>query len=435
MSIEYTHIYGHISNAFDEQSNDDFNDISISVQRILPNITKHEARDAWIEYHWMKGGGLPIAILSTTNKDDIIQSTTNNDNQILERTILPIFMKERLEYNDDNDASSTTLQYRVTEAGPFFADLVDGSHSASVSFDSTKKDDGTVDGCIMTWNVTFATTRLASVYEKVTQFTVGTAATTVQEAAATPRLFSMSTTINGSSLKQQSIDPIYARGQCLDFVFAKGGGLPLLPPIPFGDVLSEGNGLARQKLLRIPPIIVESIVDTKTTSDNEMAEFSYQLNNPGWLTFPFLLHTHLGRIQFTSVPSSASSSDASSSSDLIIHWEVEIRSYKFASTLMEKLVEMTVSTILCNLRIHLIEPDAQVIIKPPRGGNMNSETISFGTINKDTWLGGVLDTHLSDTRSTLDQTISLFLPWKWGRSGDGDEDDSVQFKWTDGRIN
>jgi len=173
MSIQYTHIHSHISNTFDEQGNDDLNDVSISVQRILPNITRQEARDAWIEYHWMKGGGLPIAILSTTNKDDIIQSTTNNDNQILERTILPIFMKERLEY-DDNE---TSIQYRVTEAGPFFADLVDGSHSASVSFDSTDNiDDGTVDGCVMTWNVTFATTRLASVYEKVTQFTVGTAA-------------------------------------------------------------------------------------------------------------------------------------------------------------------------------------------------------------------------------------------------------------------
>ena len=135
MSIEYTYIHSHISNAFDEQSND----ISISVQRILPNITQHEARDAWIEYHWIKGGGLPIAIL---NKDDnIIQSTTNNENRVLERTILPIFMKERLEYNDDNDTTSTTLQYRVIESGPFFADLVDGSHSASVSFDSTKKVD------------------------------------------------------------------------------------------------------------------------------------------------------------------------------------------------------------------------------------------------------------------------------------------------------
>ena len=430
MSVEYTHIHSHISNAFiDEQGDDAMNDISISVQRILPNITQHEARNAWIEFHWIKGGGLPIAILNKDNS--IIQTTTNNENRILERTILPIFMKERLEY-DDND---TSLQYRVTEAGPFFADLVDGSpHSASVSFDSIEKDDNTIDnGCIMTWNVTFATTRLASVYEKVTQFTVGTAATTVQEAAAIPRLFTMSTTINGSSLKQQSIDPIYARRQCLDFIFAKGGGLPIPPPIPFGDVLSEGNGLARQKLLRIPPIIVESIVDTKTTANNEMAEFTYQLNNPGWLTFPFLLHTHLGRIQFTSVPSSTSSSDPSSTPDLLIHWEVEIRPYKFASTIMEKLVEMTVSTILRNLRIHLIEPDAQVIIKPPRGGN--TESISFGTINKDTWLGGVLDTHLSDTRSTLDQTISLFQPWKWGRSGDGDEEDNVQFKWTDGRIN
>ena len=156
----------------------------------------------------------------------------------------------------------------------------------------------------------------------------------VQEAAGTPRLFSMTTTLDGSKYSL-SLDPVEARAKCLDFVFAKGGGLPLPPPIPFGDVLSEGNGAARQKLLRIPPLIVESVVDTQTSSDGLMAEFTYRLNDPGWATFPFLLHTHLGRVRFTKDPN-----DTSSAGGIVIDWEVEIRPYnRMTYALMEMLVD------------------------------------------------------------------------------------------------
>ena len=75
-----------------------------------------------------------------------------------------------------------------------------------------------------------------------------------------------------------------------------------------------------------------------------------------------------------------------------------------------------------------------MIIKPPRGGGGTNTNKSFGKVAKDTWLGGVLDAHLSDTRSTMDQTISLFQPWTWGRSGKGDREDVVLFQWTDGHI-
>jgi hypothetical protein len=57
----------------------------------------------------------------------------------------------------------------------------------------------------------------------------------------------------------------------------------------------------------------------------------------------------------------------------------------------------------------------------------------FGKISKPTWLGGVLEYHLSDKRSTMNQTLSLIQPWTWGRSGAGDERDIVQYKWTDGQ--
>jgi len=52
------------------------------------------------------------------------------------------------------------------------------------------------------------------------------------------------------------------------------------------------------------------------------------LNRPGLTTFPFLLHTHIGHVSFTST-----------ATGLAIDWEVEIRPYQIAKPIVEKLVE------------------------------------------------------------------------------------------------
>ena len=88
--------------------------------------------------------------------------------------------------------------------------------------------------------------------------------------------------------------------------------MPLPPPVPFGDILKEGGGSARQKLLRFPPGLVETAMvepphrpndDDDDDDDDDygaVVTAYYQLENPGWLTFPFLVHTHLGRVRFCS---------------------------------------------------------------------------------------------------------------------------------------
>ena len=374
--------------------------VSVTIRRTLSAAAPREARDAWLKYHWEKGGGLPIAVLS----ENILGTDRDGGDNVQGRNILPILMKERMEYDEASNGSLLELQYTVTEAGPFFSDLIPGSHSAVVTFDATTS------GCVMTWNVTFSTTRWASFYEAVTKWTVGIAATTVQEASSTPRLFSARTTIDGPT---RTLDPVFARRECLDFIFANGGGLPLLPPIPYGTLLSEGGGSARQHLLRIPPLLTESVVSTSVSDD--VAEFTYRLNDPGWLAFPFLVHTHLGRVRFSSAAST-----------LTIDWDVEIRPHRFAAPAVEKLVEMTVSTLLRNVRVLLTQPGAVVDVKQPRG-----KGASIVTVPKETWIGGVMDAHSADMRPTLEQTTSLFQPWTWGRSGSGDENDIVQFEWTD----
>lgn len=168
----------------------------------------------------------------------------------------------------------------------------------------------------------------------------------------------------------------------------------------------------------IPPLITESIVDTTTTE--EECTFQYQLNSPGWTTFPFLLHTHMGKASFYCTDQG-----------LEIDWKVEIRSYQIVKPIVEKLVEATVSTLVRNLRVKLLEPDAVVKIKPPRGNaDLTMGLEDFGKVSKSTWLGGVLESHLSDKRSTMEQTLSLLQPWTWGRSGEGDENDVVKIGWS-----
>mmetsp|Transcript_14339 Transcript_14339/g.24382 ORF Transcript_14339/g.24382 Transcript_14339/m.24382 type:complete len:432 (-) Transcript_14339:56-1351(-) len=374
--------------------------ISVSIQKRFPDATPEQARDAWMDYHWKKGGGLPILIVSS-------------DESPKERTILPTLMKEQLlddevEENQE-DQSHVEISYKVTDAGPLFPGIIPDTHSANVTFEYTNQ------ATVMNWDVSFETTKFYTLYEAVTQWTVGTSATTVQECLTLPRRLNVKTVIDGD------IDPFLARKECLEFVWASGGGLPLIPPIPFGDILEEGGGSARRSLLRIPPLITESIVDTATTE--KQTSFEYRLNRPGLTTFPFLLHTHIGHVSFTST-----------ATGLAIDWEVEIRPYQIAKPIVEKLVEMTVSTLVRNLRVKLLEPDAVVLIKPPRGNaNLTMGLEEFGKVSKSSWLGGVLESHLSDVRSTKDQTLSLIQPWTWGRSGEGDELDIVQYQWIDGQ--
>jgi hypothetical protein len=376
--------------------------VEVILKRTFPQSNPVQAREAWIDYHWKRGGGLPIFIQSNN-------ATGNDNSQILERTIYPVLMKESLTLNPcDENASFTELEYRVTETGPFYQDVIENSHFASIIFISSEKP-----GCEMVWNVTFTVSKWNNFYKYMTQFLVDTSATTVQEALAISRVFRMSTIINDCNL-----DAKLARDEFLDFVWMKGGGLPLPPPIPFGNTL-EGS-IVKPNLLRIPPLITESIVDT--FSFDQMAGFEYRLNSPGWLTFPFLMHTHKGIIKFSS----------SNDSSISIDWMVEIRPYKFAAPIVEKLVEMTVSTLLRNLRVHVMEPGAKVVIKPPRGNtDLLMDREDFGSVSKETWFGKVLDAHLSDRRSTIEQSFAMLQPWTWGRTGNGEGADDVRFQWSD----
>jgi hypothetical protein len=379
------------------------------------NSTLAIVQDAWMEHHWKKGGGLP---LFTVVDVDMMQK----------RQIVPILMEETLgSCSCSLDGKCQSINYKLTQPGPFFQrDLVPDSHRGTVTFESHTDKEGQTQ-CRMSWYVEFETQRFRKLYQTFTKFTVGTASRTVAEAVCLPKLLTLRTTLE-MGLSSSDVPWIEARRAWLEFFWAKGGGLPLPPPVSLGKILEDGGGTARRSILRVPPLLVDSVLETSTSPTSATA--IYQIDNPGWTTIPFLIHTHFARVQFNRC--SQSLQDNQALVDVI--WEIEVRPFPFMTPIVQKLLEMTASTILRNLRVHVSEPNASVVIKAPRGKEISAVFDSFGAAPKDIWLGGVLDAHLRDTRSTLKQTISLLQPWTWGRSGNGGEQDVVQFEWMDGSI-
>jgi hypothetical protein len=79
-----------------------------------------------------------------------------------------------------------------------------------------------------------------------------------------------------------------------------------------------------------------------------------------------------------------------------------------------------------DFKVRVTEPGSTVKLAPPRGKGK-----AFGQVRKEMRLGGVLAAHLSDQRSTVEQTIAIFQPWTWGRNTD---DDGEREEWTTGYM-
>ncbi len=384
----------------------------------------NHVRKAWMKYHWKKGGGLPIVILENNNNNKDSDNSTETEAFLgKKRVIAPVFMEETISSFKCSEledcTSSLELEYKVTSPGPFFGpDLVKGSHNGRVSFSSAYVDSSDEKSSdivtTLVWKVQFDAIRLLSLYQAVTEFTIGTAASTVQEAASPSRLLTITTRLPDA----QSEDDNKAhttRSEWLDFLYSTtGGGLPLLPPVSFGKILPEGGGIARQKRYLFPSVVETAMVQGPSTVDSEgIAIAYYQLENPGWWTFPFLFHTHLGRVKFQEVETMVE-----------MTWEVEIRPYRFCAPLVETMTEAVVTTIVRNFRTKIDAPQAMVEVVP--------DVLSFPRF---TWIGRVLDAYGKDERSIIQRSISFLEPWTWGDSRAVCEGgDEVVFCWSDGKI-
>jgi len=425
--------------------------VFVRVERTFPHIsTPTEALEGWMEHHWNRGGGLPIGVViqptDTTQKDNVAIRST--------RMLYPLFMEEEL--YSSKLADKTSVSYTVTSAGPTLGDMVPQSHEGDVLFEST----GTGKGIHMTWDVSFDTTRLTSFYQAVTEFTIGVAATTVTDALALPRLLTLRGTIPGTS--KQTLSPQSVRAEWLAFIWGKGGGLPLPPAVPTGEFLDLSVCLAgvKESVFRFPPFMTETIISTSTGDSQgdaqgaaECVDLVFRIEDPGWSSFPFAVHTHLSKVEFSknTKPTSTSTLDNDNQNNVDILWKIQIRSFPFMASIVEPLCTAVASTLLRNLAVHIAEPGAVVSLKGTSfvintdasdaatsgllGVLQDAATGMRGVVPKNTWMGGVLEARRRDERTGGEQWVDLLQPWTWGRSGNGVVDeDEVTFIWSDGCI-
>lgn len=355
--------------------------VRIQATTLFPQVTPLQAKQAWLSYQWKQGGGLPVVV-----------STFNDETK---RTLVPIGMEEALvTTNTDNKDTSpptdaTSIQYRVTDFGFLFQnDLVPNSHFATVEFVSTDDDDNDA-ATSMIWTVEFEALHRAKFYEQFTRFNIETVSANLASYLAIPQTYRRTTLLATTSITNLA-------ESWVNFVWRNGGGLPVPPPLRLDD----------ERRMIVPPFLIERLINV----DESLIE--YTVANPGLFTYQ--VHFHLGRVRFEQV----------STDQVEMTWEVQIRPFRYSSWLVKPFTAAIITTLARNFKVHVEQPNAVVKISPPRGKGE-----SFASIPKDSWLGGVLDAHLHDKRSTMEQTIAIFKPWTWGRSTD---DEGEGAEWTTG---
>ena len=277
--------------------------VTIATQLAVPPL---EARAAWLDFAWARGGGLPGTAMLL---DDDLQA----------RTLLPVFLKERLVPVDDESA----LGYEVTDAGPALFDVVAGSHSACVTF--RPSDEGTE----MVWDVAFDTTARRAFWEAFTRASVGEVSANLAASVQREVVFTLS-----ARLVAAPSDAADAWLQCL----ADGDlGVPMPPPI----VLDEGNAdRAGYERLILPPGLRERV--TSVERSEAFAKCDYEVVNPSWLTC-YPAHTHRGEVSFQAA------ADADGRPTSRMTWRVCVRPQRLGGWAVRLLTDLIVPAFARNL--------------------------------------------------------------------------------------
>ena len=264
------------------------------------------------------------------------------------------------------------FEYAVTGSGLMGSDLVAGSHRGVVKFADDDR------GCALTWAVTFeaADNWRAALWQRVTENVIDTAAGNLAAYVATPLLHEIDLALPNCA------SPAAARDAFLDFVWERGGGLPVPPPLALGG---------ERERLQLPPGLRERVVAV------DDASVTYRVDNPGWGTYP--VSHHRGRVSFTQ----------RGDEGVRLRWLVAVRPLPGAAPLVKGFTRTIVNTLALNLRAHL-DGDDDVSLRGPRGAGGE-----WGAIAADTWLGRVLKAHKGDRRGALEQAAAAARPWTWGR--------------------
>jgi hypothetical protein len=312
------------------------------IDEVLPRgVSIQEAKDAWMDYCWTRGGGIMVPTFDGSSNfgDD---GTVPRQREFL----VPYGLKQELvpttsssSAGDESDAGNdAVVSYRMVRRGPFFQDIVQGSHVGTVRFTGVGRDTTR-----MVWTVTFQVPvpegdgegeggqqPETNTTSGVTEYKFGFGLdnkfryvlskpafwkswTTFQLATATANFRSyLSVPSNLVSINHREVMPLgVTPRQALEGWYrycwrGEGGGLATLgvPPVLFR------NG---QQRWIIPALLEEEIV----SSDYDAAEVVYRVNNPNLFTYP--VHYHQGTVRF---------SQASPATPTQLLWNVQVRPYR-----------------------------------------------------------------------------------------------------------
>ena len=398
--------------------------VKFHVQRLLPNLaTPAQARRVWLEYVWEQGGGLPFLMVvprKTADESPSIVTTSALETTLLRRQLLPVGLEEKLllDETDGDDSSYCQIKYQVVKAGLLSTEIIPESHLGVVVFESNGKG-----GVQLIWEVMFNTTSASRTFlwQAVTKRTISDTCNNLVAMLATPKVYTRRTILRyGKDRRnQEPIAPRQMMEAWVEFCWKQGGGLPLpIPPIRTGD--------SDEVRWIVPPFLKERLISVNMIDDKDEAEIQYQVDNPSLVTYQ--VHSHRGRVLFSSTNDDSNIENQTRA--VVMKWEVEIRPYHGWSSVVQAFTGAVVSSYARNFKCHVQEgSDAKVALKPPRG----STGKTLLQIRKDSWLGGVLDAHLRDNRSTAQQTTAVFQPWTWGRNQGFDEEYEGE-EWQDGVL-
>lgn len=331
--------------------------VSVHASRTLSSVSPTEVLEAFQEYTWKKGGGLPVHVIHNHEK---------------ERILVPLMATEELSIEDHNEGSQSqlSLSYQLRELGPIWrSEIVSDSHIAKVTFEKDNKD------TILTWDVEFITKRNQKLWEFITQQMIDQACNNLQTYCAKPILFSHKVEMHTDRNSVELSD------QWFEFVWKNGGGLPL----PIAPIALTSDYHTR---MIAPPFLVEQI-NSIESKPGRCAQVVYTVKNPS--IFTYQVHSHIGRVYFRPIATNSS---------IEMLWEVNIRPMYGWGMFMKLFTSFIITTLSNNFVISVQEPDATVPVYGPK--SLKQDDSPLFTVSKSSWIGNVVDTFFNGNRGIND---------------------------------
>ena len=197
-------------------------------------------------------------------------------------------------------------------------DVVDGSHRADVRFDASPDMTGTD----LIWHVEFEVDARAGLWQRVTETLVGEATSNLAAYLAPEEVFTLT-----AEMPTSLGDAGAAVRLWKDYIWDKGGGLPIPPPVALPPPLMEPS-----HRMILPPGLVERLVEV----DEAGGRIEYTVVNPGPVTYQ--VYTHRGEVEF----------QRTSKGELTMVWSVRIRPIRGYGPLVRLFTRLVVESLCKN---------------------------------------------------------------------------------------